>query len=58
MRSVPLAGMLLDVTLEVVLHGELSAALVADEGPEPLVGAHVLLQQVLPQVRLTPQQNS
>jgi hypothetical protein len=47
--------MLLDVSLEVVLHGELGAALVADEGPEPLVGAHVLLQQVLAQVRLTSQ---
>ncbi len=46
--------MLLDVSLEVVLHGELSAALVADEWPESLVGAHVLLQQVLTQVRLTP----
>jgi len=45
--------MLLDVSLEVVLHGELGAALVADEGPEPQVGAHVLLQQVLPKVRLT-----
>ncbi len=48
--------MLLDVSLEVVLHGELGAALVADEGPESLVGAHVLLQQVLTQVRLTSQQ--
>jgi len=49
---VPLAGMLLHVSLEVVLHGELSAALVADERPESLVGPHVLLQQVLPQVSL------
>jgi hypothetical protein len=44
--------MLLDMALEVGLHGELSPALVADIRLEALMGAHVLTQQILPQIGL------
>ena len=44
--------MLCHVPLPVALNGELEAALVADEGFDAAVGAHVLLQQGLPQIGL------
>lgn len=49
---VPGAGVLGHVPLPVALHGKLEPALVADEGLDPAVGAHVLLQQGLAQVGL------
>lgn len=49
---VPGACVLGHVPLPVALHGELEPALVADEGLDPAVGAHVLLQQGLAQVGL------
>jgi len=51
-NKLPCTRMLLNVSLVVGFHGELNAALVADVGLEPLVGAHVLLQQALAQIRL------
>ena len=44
--------MLRHMALKVVLHAELRPALVAHKRFDALVGAHVLLQQVLAQVGL------
>ena len=49
---VPGAGVFCDVALPVGLVGELQAALVADEGLDAAVRAHVRVEQRLPEVGL------